>query len=108
MPYDPDITPDVLAERLARGEEFTILDVREAWEYDIAHLEPSTLLPLSQLAQSVAALDPQAEYITLCHHGLRSAMAANYLRDKGFTRVFNLAGGIDAWSVDVNPSLPRY
>ena len=108
MPYDQEISPTDLAARLARGDTLTVLDVRERWEFETVHLLGSLLLPLSELAHGSALLDKDAEYIALCHHGMRSEMAASWLRNQGFARVVNLVGGIDAYSIEVDPSLPRY
>lgn len=85
-----------------------IIDVREQWEYDIAHIEGSELIPLSTLPTRASTLDPARRYALLCHHGMRSEMAANWLLQHGFTQLINIDGGIDAWSVEVDPSLPRY
>ena len=85
-----------------------IIDVREQWEWDIAHLEGSELIPLSSLPARVHALDTARSYALLCHHGMRSEMAANWMAQHGFTSLINIDGGIDAWSEDVDPSLPRY
>ena len=82
--------------------------MREQWEYETVHLEGSVLLPLSELTHRSTTLDKNAEYVALCHHGMRSEMAASWLRNQGFARVINLVGGIDAYSVDVDPSLARY
>lgn len=108
MTYEQEISATELAARLARGDAITVLDVREQWEYEMAHLEGSLLLPLSELTHRSATLDRNVEYIALCHHGMRSEMAASWLRNQGFTRVINLVGGIDAYSVEVDPSLERY
>jgi len=108
MPYDPDISPADVASRLAAGDALTVLDVREVWEFDTVHLDGSTLIPLSELAKGSATLDKNGAYVTLCHHGMRSEMAANWLRQNGFTNVRNLVGGIDAYALSVDPSLPRY
>ena len=108
MPYDQKISPIDLAARLARGDTLVVLDVREPWEFETVHLQGSVLLPLSELARGAASLDMNAEYIALCHHGMRSEMAASWLRNQGFACVVNLVGGIDAYSLTVDPSLPRY
>lgn len=108
MLYDPDISPLDLAARLARGDVLTVLDVREPWEFETVHIAGSTSLPLSDLARGAESLDRDVEYIALCHHGMRSEMAAGWMRQHGFTRVRNLVGGIDAYSVHVDVSLPRY
>jgi len=103
-----DISPAQLAERIARNDALVVLDVREPWEYDIASLPNSALIPLSSLPNAINRLDRDAEYVMLCHHGMRSEMAAEWMRTHGFPRVLNLTGGIDAWSVDVDPATPRY
>lgn len=103
-----DTNPTELAARLAKGESPVLLDVREPWEQAIAALPGSVLVPLGTLQQRTGALDAQAEYVVYCHHGGRSAMAAQWLRSQGFARVANLEGGIDAWSLEVDASVPRY
>jgi len=85
-----------------------VLDVREPHEYDIAHIEGTRLIPLSELPGRLRELDGRAPIVTLCHHGLRSAHALELLKGAGFGRVRSLRGGIDAWSVDVDPEVPRY
>jgi molybdopterin/thiamine biosynthesis adenylyltransferase/rhodanese-related sulfurtransferase len=105
---DEELTPGALSARLAAGEQPVLLDVREPWEHEIAALPGSTLIPLSTLAQQALTLDKGAHLVVYCHHGGRSAMAAQWLRAQGFTHVSNLAGGIDAWSLEVDASLPRY
>ena len=84
------------------------LDVREPWEHRVAALPEARLVPLGTLAEAAASLDPAAEYVVYCHHGGRSAMAVQWLREQGFARTTNLTGGIDAWSLTVDPSVPRY
>lgn len=110
MPDDTsdELTPPALAARLARGDALVLLDVREPWEFDLASLPNSTLVPLSTLPSAVNRLDQSLEYVVLCHHGMRSDMAASWLRTQGFARVSNLTGGIDAWSTTVDPMVPRY
>ena len=103
-----ELDPPMLAARLARGDALVVLDVREPWEFDLACLPNSTLVPLSTLPNATNRLDPALEYVVLCHHGMRSDMAASWLRTQGFTRVSNLVGGIDAWSLEVDPLVPRY
>ncbi len=102
------LSPQDVAARLQQPNPPIVIDVRERWEYDLAHLETSLLIPLSTLPERANALDPEAEYAMLCHHGMRSEMAANWLAQHGFTRLINIDGGIDAWSVEVDPALPRY
>ena len=85
-----------------------VLDVREPWEFDLASLPNSTLVPLSTLPSAINRLEREADYVVMCHHGMRSDMAANWMRAQGYGRVRNLVGGIDAWSVEVDSSIPRY
>lgn len=97
-----------VAELLAGEQPPVLLDVREQWEYETAHVEGSTLVPLNTLPTQVATLDPERTYAVLCHHGMRSEMAANWLAQQGFASLINVTGGIDAWSRTVDPSVPRY
>lgn len=102
------ISPKELRARLDKGDKLVLLDVREPWEYDLAKLAGSILIPLATLPQSMAKLDREAEIVAICHHGMRSADATNFLLQQGFGSVKNLVGGIDAWSVQVDGSVPRY
>ncbi len=102
------ITPHELKARLDKGDKLVLLDVREPWEHSLAKIEGSILIPLGTLPQALNKLDRQAEIIAYCHHGMRSADATSFLLQQGFTNVKNLVGGIDAWSVQVDPSVPRY
>jgi len=102
------ITPEELKEKLERGERIILLDVREPVEYEICRLEGATLVPLSKLPEYVNRLSQTEDIVVYCHTGMRSAMAVKLLRDLGFTRVKNLAGGIDAWAVRIDPKMPRY
>ena len=102
------ITPRQLAARLAHGDALRVIDVREPWEHAVASLEPTELIPMQAIPTRQAALPRDAEYVVLCHHGARSAIVADYLRTVGITRVLNLEGGIDRWSVEVDPSVLRY
>jgi len=102
------ISPMELKTRLDKGDKLVLLDVREQWEYDLAKLTGSILVPLGTLPQSMAKLNRDAEIIAICHHGMRSADATNFLLQQGFANVKNLVGGIDAWSVQVDGSVPRY
>ncbi len=103
-----DIDAPALAARLLQGDSLVVLDVREPWEFDVASLSNSTLVPLSTLPSAINRLERELEYVVLCHHGARSDMAANFMRSRGFSRVHNLVGGIEAWSIEVDPTVPRY
>ena len=102
-----DIAPADLRRRLGRGERPFLLDVREPWEFALARIEGSELLPMAEVPERLADLDPRAETVVICHHGLRSAHVARFLAGSGFGKVLNLQGGLDAYS-DVDPSVPRY
>ena len=102
------ITPKELKSRLEKGDKLVLLDVREPWENQLAKLENSTLIPLGTLSTSLSQLDKNAEIIADCHHGMRSGDATGLLLQQGFSNVKNLVGGIDAWSVQVDGSVPRY
>ncbi|HSS75431.1 MAG TPA: molybdopterin-synthase adenylyltransferase MoeB [Thermoanaerobaculia bacterium] len=90
------------------GRPLTVLDVRNPQEWDICRIEGSTLIPLPELQDRLGELDPASTIVTLCHSGMRSARAVNFLRQMGYTRAINLAGGIHAWSLQVDPSVPQY
>jgi adenylyltransferase/sulfurtransferase len=103
-----EITPRRLEARLREGPTITVLDVREPYEWAIARLPEARLVPLNSLPHALHSLDRDMEIVIYCHHGMRSAAAADWLRDRGFGRVLNLVGGIDRWSLEVDPSLRRY
>jgi rhodanese-related sulfurtransferase len=107
MSYET-VTPAELAARLKSGEQISLIDVREADEHAIAHIEGADLLPLSRFAEWAGMLSPDEEIVVLCHHGIRSAQVCAYLAGQGFTKLHNLAGGIDRWSQEVDASVPRY
>jgi len=105
-----EIDARALHRRLSAGEPTVLVDVREPWEHALAALPGSTLIPLGALhlrADEVAA-PPGTLVVALCHHGVRSLSAAAILERAGVADVASLAGGIDAWSQLVDPSLPRY
>ena len=102
-----EISVQHLKNRLEGGEEIFLLDVREPYEFKIANLN-GYLLPLGQLQTKFGELDKSREIVVYCHHGNRSAFAAEFLKNRGFERVLNLAGGIDQWSREVDSKVPRY
>jgi rhodanese-related sulfurtransferase len=102
------ISPKELKTRLDKGDNLVLLDVREDWEYSLAKIDGSILVPLGTLPQSLTRLNRESEIIAICHHGMRSADATNFLLQQGFSNVKNLTGGIDAWSVHVDGAIPRY
>jgi sulfur-carrier protein adenylyltransferase/sulfurtransferase len=104
----PQIPVRELEERLASGESCVLLDVREPFEFEMARIEGANLIPLGQLPARHHELDREKEIFVMCHSGVRSERAAEFLRSAGFTKVSNVAGGIDAWSEEVDPNVPRY
>ena len=99
--------PD-LGELRKRNPRLIVLDVREPHEWAIAHIDGARLIPLSELPERLGELDGHAEIVTHCHHGIRSMKALEILKAAGFAKVRSLKGGIDAWSVQLDPSVPRY
>lgn len=103
----PDIDPTELAQQLQSRAPIALVDVREPWEWAIAKIGSPRLLPMNDLPGALATLDADRELIIYCHHGVRSGMAAEWLRAQGY-RARNLAGGIDRWSREVDPTVRRY
>lgn len=85
-----------------------LLDVREHAELELARIEGALHIPMHEIPERIDELDPDKELVCICHGGARSRRVAEYLVAQGFTRVINLSGGIDAWSVHVDPGVPRY
>jgi adenylyltransferase/sulfurtransferase len=103
-----DITPAELADRLRRRDAIDLIDVREPYEWRIARIEGARMIPLGQLGARLGELDRGREIVLYCHHGVRSLTAGEFLVAQGFTRVWNLSGGIDRWSAEVDPSVATY
>jgi adenylyltransferase/sulfurtransferase len=104
----PQIDVRELRERMNSSRPFLLLDVREPFEFEIARIEGANLIPLGELPERWRELDREQEVFVFCHSGVRSAQAAEFLRSAGFTKVANVAGGIDAWSQEIDPEVPRY
>lgn len=102
------ITPAELDARMRRGDDLALIDVREPEEYELSRVEGAELLPLSRFDEWAGALDPEREIVFMCHHGVRSAQVCAVLSRQGFTKLHNLAGGIDRWSHEVDRRVPRY
>jgi molybdopterin/thiamine biosynthesis adenylyltransferase/rhodanese-related sulfurtransferase len=103
-------SPEQLRQRLDTGEALQLIDVREAWEWDIVNLEPhgARLIPLSEIADRLDELDRDTDVVLYCRSGGRSAGVARHLVANGFTRVWNLKGGVAAWAEAIEPHLPGY
>ena len=106
---DPEISAEVLAQRLKAPNPPLILDVREPWEFQTAALPGSTLIPMGEIpSRAHTELDPDEPMVVVCHHGARSLSVTMWLRNQGFEAAQSLAGGIDGWSRTVDPKIPRY
>jgi len=106
LPFDVAVD-EVQAWREA-GRDFVLLDVRTVMEFGIASIDGATLVPLNELQERLEEFDREAEIVVMCHHGPRSSNAVAFMRHRGFGRARNLAGGIDAWSRQVDSAVPRY
>ena len=104
----PEFSAIELSQRLAQPNPPVVIDVREPDEYEYAHIDGTQLKPLGDIEQWAGELDRTAEYVLMCHSGGRSGQATSYLQRLGFKQVFNLRGGIDAWSKLVDATIPRY
>jgi rhodanese-related sulfurtransferase len=103
-----EITPADVKARLDRGEKLFLIDVREPWEHQLCRIDGAQLVPLGSLAASLQTLPDVHELIFYCHHGMRSLDAAAWLRLQGIEKAKSLAGGIERWSLEVDPRVPRY
>jgi rhodanese-related sulfurtransferase len=89
--------------------DFVLLDVREPWEHEEARIEGSILMPMGDVpSRAHSELDPESHIVVVCHHGVRSMSVTAWLRDQGFERVQSLRGGINAWSTEIDSSVPVY
>jgi rhodanese-related sulfurtransferase len=102
------ILPSELFSKLEANEKFRFIDVREPIEHEMANIEKAELLPLSTFNDWIDTLKKDEEIVVMCHHGIRSANVCMFLVRNGFKRVFNLDGGIDLWSKQVDGNVPRY
>lgn len=100
--------PAELADYIQTGHTPVLLDVREAWEWNLCRLPGAILIPMHELPSRIEELNKDAETVVICHHGVRSYHAARYLETTGFANVINLSGGVAAWADEVDPAMPRY
>ena len=111
IPFNPAehaIQPQSLKRLIDSGHDIILLDVREAWEYEIVHLKDAKQIPLGKLPQQASLLNPYAEIVVYCHKGMRSLDAAHLLQQLGFKRIKSLVGGIDRWAREIDTELQRY
>jgi adenylyltransferase/sulfurtransferase len=104
----PEMSPHELKRRIDAGEPFELIDVREPFEYEIARIDRAKLIPLGEITERLDELRGEQPIVVHCHSGKRSAQAARLLQQRGFANVYNLEGGIDAWSDQIDPNVPKY
>ena len=107
---DFEISAADLAAKIADGKpaDLVIVDVREPWEFATAKIEGSVLVPMGEIPARFQEFDPEAHIVTICHSGVRSMNVAVWLRNQGVEKTQSLRGGIDAWSREIDPAVPRY
>jgi len=104
----PEMSPHELKRRMDSGERFELIDVREPFEYEIARIDGAKLMPLGEISERLGELSGEQTIVVHCHSGMRSAQAVRLLQQRGFANVYNLEGGIDAWSDQIDPNVPKY
>ena len=108
---DLEISPQDLRERINRGESIVILDVREPLEFQLSRIDGAVPIPMGSVPgelQRIEALSDQGDLAVLCHHGVRSLNVVLWLRQQGIENCRSVAGGIDRWSLEIDPKVPRY
>jgi rhodanese-related sulfurtransferase len=106
---DYEITAEEVKRKLDAGEQFTLLDVREPWEFETAKISGAKLMPMGEVpSRAHQELDPDGHIIVFCHHGVRSMNVTVWLRQQGFERAQSMRGGIDTWSRRVDEKVPVY
>jgi rhodanese-related sulfurtransferase len=104
-----ELTPRQFLDRRSAGDAMTLVDVREDWETQLAPVpSPRLHIPMGQITERLSELDPQGATVVICRSGGRSLEVARFLSARGFGSVFNLVGGILAWSRDIDPKIPQY
>jgi rhodanese-related sulfurtransferase len=102
-----DLDPQALRDMLARGEKLYLLDCREPWEHDVAHIEGAALIPMREIPASVEQIPRDCPVVVYCHFGQRSLAVAMWMRQAGI-EARSLSGGIDRWSAEIDEAVPRY
>lgn len=106
-----EITPAELKQRLDAGEKLRLIDVRELSEFQQARIESAELIPMRTVPaqlQKIEGYSDDGDLVVFCHHGVRSLQVADWLRQNGVLNAQSMAGGIDRWSIEIDPSVPRY
>jgi len=106
---DYEILPEQVKAKLDQSEEFTLLDVREPWEFELAHMSGAKLVPMGDVpSRAHQELNPDDHIVVVCHHGVRSMTVTAWLRQQGFEKAQSMRGGLDAWSREVDGAVPLY
>jgi rhodanese-related sulfurtransferase len=105
---DLEIMPIEVKQRLDKGEKLLLIDVREPHEHAICNIAGAVLIPMGTIPANLQKLDVDEDVICFCHHGMRSLDVANWLRSRGVGSAKSMAGGIDRWSLEIDPKVPRY
>lgn len=106
---DYEITAEEVKAKLDAGHSFTLLDVREPWEFETARIQGAQLMPMGDVpSRAHQELDPEDHIVVVCHHGVRSMNVTAWLRQQGFEKAQSMRGGMDAWSRRVDQKVPAY
>ncbi len=108
MTIPKSISPKEVHDRLQAEDDFVLLDIRQPSEIDLACIDDAICIPMGEIPNVYEQLSKEKDIVVICHHGIRSARICEFLRSQGYERAINMTGGTDAWSVEVDPSLPRY
>jgi rhodanese-related sulfurtransferase len=104
-----EITPQDVQRRLSAGEKLRLIDVREPFEFQKARIEGAELIPMRTIPKALSLFEEEENPIVVfCHHGMRSLQVVGWLREQGIGNCSSMAGGIDRWSLEVDPNVPRY
>jgi rhodanese-related sulfurtransferase len=103
-----EITPREVKNMMDRGEKFLFVDVREKWEFETSWIENAVLVPMREIPSNLAKFEEADNIVLFCHHGIRSLDAAAWLRSQDIPGAKSMAGGIDRWSAEIDPKVPRY
>jgi rhodanese-related sulfurtransferase len=106
---DYEITPDQFKKLREQKSDYKLVDVREPWEFQTAKIDGATLMPVGDVpSRAHQELDPEQHIVVYCHHGVRSMNVTSWLRQQGFEKAQSLAGGIDRWAREIDPTVPKY
>jgi rhodanese-related sulfurtransferase len=108
LPANIEISPREVKDLLARDPKVLFLDVRDQWEHDAAHIEGSVLIPMREIPSNLQRLENAGDIVVFCHHGMHSLDVAAWLRSQGVEAARSMSGGIERWSTEIDPAVPRY